>query len=135
MTTKISVDESCDRLDEAWRPRVIATLNGQEVKLVRVKGVFPWHRHDDADEFFLVWKGQFSVEFHDLRIDMKVGECVLVPRGVEHRTSATVQGSDPRACNACSIDPVRFKCGLVNMSEPICTDQIEKSAHDADCTA
>ena len=89
MTTRISVDESCDRLDEAWRPRVIATLNGQEVKLVRVKGVFPWHRHDDADEFFLVWKGQFSVEFHDLRIDMKVGECVLVPRGVEHRTSAT----------------------------------------------
>ena len=86
MTTKISVDESCDRLDEAWRPRVIAALNGQEVKLVRVKGVFPWHRHDDADEFFLVWKGRFSVEFRDRRIDMKEGECVLVPRGVEHRT-------------------------------------------------
>ena len=40
MTAKISVDESCNRLDEAWRPRVIATLNGQEVKLVRVNGVF-----------------------------------------------------------------------------------------------
>ena len=89
MTTKISVDESCDRLDEAWRPRVIATLNGQEVKLIRVKGVFPWHRHDDADEFFLVWKGRFSVEFHDRRVDMNEGECVLVPRGVEHRTFAT----------------------------------------------
>ena len=86
MTTKICVDESCILLDEAWRPRVIATLNGQEVKLVRVKGVFPWHRHDDADEFFLVWKGQFSVEFRDLRIDMKVGECVLVPRGVARQT-------------------------------------------------
>ena len=89
MTTKISVDESCNRLDEAWRPRVIATLNGQEVKLVRIRGVFPWHRHDEADEFFLVWKGQFSVEFRDRRVDMKDGERVLVPRGVEHRTSAT----------------------------------------------
>ena len=88
MNTKISVEESCSRLDETWSPRVIATLNGQEVKLVRAKGVFPWHRHDDADEFFLVWKGQFSVEFRDRRIDMKDGECVLVPRGVEHRTSA-----------------------------------------------
>ena len=88
MPTKISVDEGCSRLDEAWRPRVIATLNGQDVKLVRAKGVFPWHRHDDVDEFFLVWKGRFSVEFRDRRIDMGAGECVLVPRGVEHRTSA-----------------------------------------------
>ena len=88
MTTRISLDESCTRLEEAWRPRVIAALNGQEVKLIRVKGVFPWHRHDDADEFFLVWKGRFSVEFRDRRIDMKEGECVLVPHGVEHRTSA-----------------------------------------------
>ena len=53
MTTRISVDESCSRLDEAWRPRVIATLNGREVKLVRARGVFPWHRHDDVDEFYL----------------------------------------------------------------------------------
>ena len=77
MREKISVDESCNRLDEAWRPRVIAALNGQEVKLIRVKGVFPWHRHDDADEFFLVWKGRFSVEYRDRRVDMKQGDCVL----------------------------------------------------------
>jgi mannose-6-phosphate isomerase-like protein (cupin superfamily) len=88
MKSKVSVNESCNRLDETWSPRVIATLNGQEVKLVRAKGVFPWHRHDDADEFFLVWKGRFSVEFRDRRVDMESGECVLVPRGVEHRTSA-----------------------------------------------
>ena len=49
----------------------------------------PGTRHDDADEFFLVWKGRFSVEFRDRRIDMKEGDCVLVLRGVEHRTSAT----------------------------------------------
>ena len=88
VTKELSIDESCDRIDEAWRPRVIAALNGQEVKLIRAKGVFPWHRHDDVDEFFLVWKGRFSVEFRDRRVDMNAGECVVVPRGVEHRTSA-----------------------------------------------
>ena len=88
MTAKISVDESCSVLQDVWSPRVIAALNGQEVKLIRAKGAFPWHRHDDADEFFLVWKGRFSVEFRDRRVDMGEGECVLVPRGVEHRTSA-----------------------------------------------
>lgn len=88
MTAKISVDESCSVLQDVWSPRVIAALNGQEVKLIRAKGVFPWHRHGDADEFFLVWKGRFSVEFRDRRVDMGEGECVLVPRGVEHRTSA-----------------------------------------------
>jgi len=82
MREKISVDESCKLLDQAWRPRVIAALNDQEVKLIRVKGVFPWHRHDDADEFFLVWKGRFSVEYRDRRVDMKQGYCVLVPRGL-----------------------------------------------------
>ena len=88
MTVKINMDESCSVLQDVWSPRVIAALNGQEVKLIRAKGVFPWHRHDDADEFFLVWKGRFSVEFRDRRVDMGEGEGVLVPRGVEHRTSA-----------------------------------------------
>ena len=88
MTAKISVDESCSVLQDVWSPRVIAALNGQEVKLIRAKGAFPWHHHDDADEFFLVWKGRFSVEFRDRRVDMGEGEGVLVPRGVEHRTLA-----------------------------------------------
>ena len=92
MTAKISVDESCKRLDQAWRPRVIAALNGQEVKLIRVKGVFPWHRHDDADEFFLVWKGRFSVEYRDRRVDRNPGDCVLVPRQIVCLTASQIVG-------------------------------------------
>ncbi len=63
MTAKIDVAESCSVLQDVWSPRVIAALNGQEVKLIRAKGAFSWHRNHDADEFFLVWKGRFSVEF------------------------------------------------------------------------
>ncbi|HEY0116563.1 MAG TPA: cupin domain-containing protein, partial [Allosphingosinicella sp.] len=64
------------------------SLNGQEVKLVKVQGVFPWHHHEDADEMFLVWRGRFRVEFRDRVADMGPGEFVVVPRGVEHRTAA-----------------------------------------------
>lgn len=85
---KISIDEKFSRFSEHWRPKVIASLNGQEVKAVKVRGEFPWHHHENEDEFFVVWKGRFRVEFRDRIVDMGPGECVLVPRGVEHRTCA-----------------------------------------------
>lgn len=85
---KISLDEKFSLFSEHWRPKVIAALNGQEVKLVKVKGEFPWHRHDNEDEFFMVWKGRFRVEFHDRVVTLKPGECVVVPHEVEHRTCA-----------------------------------------------
>jgi mannose-6-phosphate isomerase-like protein (cupin superfamily) len=85
---KISIPEKFTQFSEHWRPKVIASLNGQEVKLVKLKGVFPWHHHDDIEEMFLVWRGRFRVEFRDRIVNMGPGECVVVPRGVEHRTAA-----------------------------------------------
>ncbi len=73
---------------EHWQPKVISALNGQEVKIVKVQGVFPWHRHEDLEEMFLVWKGRFRVEFRDRVVEMGPGDYVVVPRGVEHRTAA-----------------------------------------------
>ena len=83
-----NISEKFDLFTEHWRPKVVASLNGQEVKLVKVQGVFPWHHHEDADEMFLVWRGRFRVEFRDHVADMGPGEMVVVPRGVEHRTAA-----------------------------------------------
>ena len=77
-----------DQIAEHWRPRVAARLNGQEVKLVKTEGVFPWHSHQDAEEMFMVWRGRFRVEFRDRIVDMGPGEFCVVPRGVEHRTAA-----------------------------------------------
>ena len=88
MTAKINLNEKFALFSEHWRPKVIAALNGQEVKIVKVKGEFPWHRHEHEDEFFMVWKGRFRVEFRDRVVDMGAGECVVVPRGWEHRTCA-----------------------------------------------
>jgi len=88
MTAKINLDQKFGLFDEQWRPKVIAAMNGQEVKLVKVKGEFPWHQHEREDEFFLVWKGRFRVEFRDRVVELGPGECVVVPRGIEHRTCA-----------------------------------------------
>ena len=74
-----------------WRPRVAAQLNGQDVRLVKVQGVFPWHSHADAEEMFLVWKGRFRVEFRDRIETLDPGQFIVVPRGVEHRTAADAE--------------------------------------------
>jgi mannose-6-phosphate isomerase-like protein (cupin superfamily) len=85
---KLNLDECFARIAEHWRPRVLASLNGQEVRLVKVLGEFPWHHHDSEDELFFVWKGRFRVEFRDRIVELGPGELIMVPRGVEHRTAA-----------------------------------------------
>ena len=85
---KINLAEKFSLFDEHWRPKNVAELNGQEVKVVKVQGVFPWHHHETEDEMFLVWRGRFRVEFRDRVVDMGPGEFVVVPHGVEHRTAA-----------------------------------------------
>jgi mannose-6-phosphate isomerase-like protein (cupin superfamily) len=86
--TAISLVEKFGLFSERWRPKTIARLNGQEVKLIKVLGVFPWHRHEVEDELFLVWRGVFRVEFRDKVVTLGPGEMVVVPAGVEHRTAA-----------------------------------------------
>jgi mannose-6-phosphate isomerase-like protein (cupin superfamily) len=85
---KVSLAEKFSLIDEHWRPKVVAALNGQEVKLVKICGTFPWHRHEAEDELFLVWKGRMAIEFRDRRVDLAAGELCLVPKGAEHRTLA-----------------------------------------------
>ncbi|MEO5754044.1 MAG: cupin domain-containing protein [Chthoniobacterales bacterium] len=73
---------------EHWRPKVVGELNGQEVKLVKFQGVFPWHSHEVEDELFFVWRGRMRVEMRDRTIELDPGEFLVVPHGVEHRTAA-----------------------------------------------
>jgi mannose-6-phosphate isomerase-like protein (cupin superfamily) len=88
MTDAVDLAAKFARIDEPWRPRIAAQLNGQDVRLVKTKGVFPWHRHPDAEEMFLVFKGRFRVEFRDRVVELSPGQLVVVPRGVEHRTAS-----------------------------------------------
>ena len=86
--TKASLTEKFSLIQEHWRPKVVAELNGQELKLVKFAGVFPWHHHEQEDELFLVWRGRMVIEFRDHRVVLEAGELCVVPRGVEHRTMA-----------------------------------------------
>ena len=90
MTTGAAIDlaEKFAAFSDHWRPRVTAQLNGQDVRLVKVQGVFPWHSHVDAEEMFRVWKGRFRVEFRDRIETLGPGQFLVVPRGVEHRPAA-----------------------------------------------
>ena len=88
---KVSLSEKFAMIHEHWRPKVVAQLNGQEVKLVKFEGVFPWHHHEQEDEMFLVWRGRATIEFRDGRVTLKAGESCVVPRGVEHRTMADAE--------------------------------------------
>jgi mannose-6-phosphate isomerase-like protein (cupin superfamily) len=85
---KVNLAEAFARIGEHWRPKVVGELNGQEVKLVKLRGEFVWHHHEREDELFLVVRGRLRVEFRGHAVELAPGELVVVPRGVEHRTVA-----------------------------------------------
>lgn len=85
---KVSLPEKFASFSEHWRPKIVGELNGQEVKLAKFKGDFVWHEHENEDELFLVWRGRMRVEFRDRAVELNPGEFLVVPRRVEHRTTA-----------------------------------------------
>jgi len=86
---KINLRQRLSQFSDHWSPRIIAELNGQEVKLAKIQGEFVWHYHDDEDELFLVLKGRLQMRFRDRDEWLEAGEMIVVPRGVEHCPVAT----------------------------------------------
>ncbi|MEJ2004930.1 MAG: cupin domain-containing protein [Cyclobacteriaceae bacterium] len=80
----INIEEKFGLFDDHWSPRIIAALNGQQVKLAKLKGELVWHSHAGEDELFLVVKGTLHMKFRDREISAGEGEIIVVPRGVEH---------------------------------------------------
>ena len=85
---KVNIAEKFGHISEYWKPYIAAELNGQMVKLDKLKGEFVWHHHDHEDELFLVVKGRFRMEFRKRHVWIEEGEFIVVPRGVEHRPVA-----------------------------------------------
>jgi len=85
---KVTLTEKFASFSEHWRPKIVGELNGQEVKVVKFKGEFLWHHHEQEDEMFLVWRGRMRVEFRDHIVELEPGEFLIVPHGIEHRTVA-----------------------------------------------
>ena len=74
--------------DEHWQPHTVATFNGHDIMVVKVKGEFVWHSHADTDDLFLVLHGRVRIELRDRHVELGPGELFVVPRGVEHRPVA-----------------------------------------------
>ncbi len=90
---KVNLEDKLSQIGEHWRPKVVGTLNGQEVKLAKFKGEFIWHHHESADELFLCIHGSMYVDFRDRSVELTPGEFLIVPRMVEHRTRSTDETS------------------------------------------
>ncbi len=91
---KVNLAEKLSLFADHWSPKVVGELNGQHVKLVKMKGDFVWHRHEAEDELFLVLKGQLVIELRDRTVELAEGEFFIVPRGAEHK---------PRADKECHV--------------------------------
>ena len=100
----INLVASLRQFSEHWSPRIVASLNDQEVKLAKFQGAFDWHAHENEDELFLVVHGEFTMEFRDRSVILREGEMIVVPRGVEHRPVAEQE------CHVLLFEPA----GIIN---------------------
>jgi mannose-6-phosphate isomerase-like protein (cupin superfamily) len=88
---KITLVEKFERLKPGdYAMGIVAKMNNYEIKVVRFKGVFVWHRHAETDETFIILDGNMVMDFRDGTVDLKAGEMIVIPRGVEHRPSSAV---------------------------------------------
>lgn len=69
---------------EHWQPRTVGQFNGHDLMVVKVKGEFVWHKHEDTDDFFLVLEGRVTIRLRNGDVTLGPGELFVVPKGVEH---------------------------------------------------
>jgi mannose-6-phosphate isomerase-like protein (cupin superfamily) len=84
----ISLADKLGDFVEHWQPRTVAEFNGHDVMVVKAKGEFVWHKHDETDDFFLVLRGRLVIQLRDGDVELGPGELFIVPKGVEHRPVA-----------------------------------------------
>ena len=105
--SKINLKDKLSKFTDHWSPKVIAQMNNYQFKLVKIKGEFTWHSHEDTDEVFIVIEGSMSMKMKDETINLFEGEMYVVPKGVEHK---------PYAENECKVMIVEPE-GIVNTGD------------------
>ena len=101
---KINLKEKLSKFSDHWSPKIIAAMNDYQFKLVKIKGDFVWHNHEDTDEAFIVIEGKMKIEFENETVELNEGEMCVVPKGVGHK---------PFAENECKIMIIE-PSGVVN---------------------
>ena len=113
---KVNLTEKLNLFSDHWRPRIVGELNGQHVKVAKLEGEFVWHRHENADELFLVLKGRLVIQLREREVILTPGELLIVPKGVEHKPVADAE------VHVLLFEPV----GTVNTGDV----SDERTAHD-----
>ena len=118
---KVNINAKLASFDELWSPKVVGELNGQYVKLVKFKGEYVWHAHENEDELFLAIKGGMEIHFLDKVVNLAEGEFCIVPRGVQHKPVAE------ELCHALLFEPATTRnTGEVDHEYTIEPDDLEK---------
>lgn len=103
----INLAGKLQRFNDLWSPKIVATLNDYELKVVKLRGDFTWHDHPDTDEVFLVLHGSMQIEMRDHTVTLNEGELFVVPKGVEHCPHAEEE------CHVLVVEPA----GVVNTGD------------------
>ena len=107
-TTKVNLAAKLAQFHDHWQPRTVARLNDYDVMVVKVRGEFVWHVHENTDDFFLVLDGELHVRLRDRTVVLGPGELFVVERGIEHQTYAE------RETSLLLIEPI----GTPNTGDP-----------------
>ena len=91
MYQSINIAQKFTLFTEQWQPKVVAEMNNYQFKVVRILGDFIWHSHPETDETLIVLEGVLRLDFRDKHLLLQAGEMIVVPRGVEHKTSAETE--------------------------------------------
>jgi mannose-6-phosphate isomerase-like protein (cupin superfamily) len=84
MHEEVNLREKLNLFQEHWQPKIVGTFNGNDLRLVKVRGEFVWHKHDETDDFFLVLDGHLTIQLRERNVELNPGEFFVVPRGIEH---------------------------------------------------
>ena len=107
MNNPINFLEKFSKFEDHWSPKVIAEMNDYQFKLVKIKGEFVTHNHEDTDEVFIVIEGLMKIHYEDRVIELKSGEMIVVKKGEKHRPYAEEE------CKIMLVEPI----GTVNTGD------------------
>lgn len=108
MSQPINLAAKLAQISTHWDPHVIADYNDNDIMVVKFQGAFPFHLHEETDDFFLVLKGEMTMDIEDQSHTVKAGEVFVVPKGVTHR---------PRSDEECEVLLIEPK-GVPNTGDP-----------------
>ena len=100
MIGKINLDQAYSDIEKPWTPVIAGAVNDTHVKIARIEGEFVWHKHEHEDEFFFIYKGRMLMRLRDGDVVLEQGECITIPRGVEHCPVALTE-----TCEILMVEP------------------------------